>query len=129
MHHCMIEHSGRCVKELETLRPFQTWSCLYKAWSYSRSREEPEEIRVREHRRVSEEETCAVYEPVPSTVTVPSPSSRRLTSLPSCSDLLFLAPSIYFDFVTTRYFEFVTLLRTRNELFFPLRQGNKQIPP
>ena len=74
---CMVECSGRCVKELEILRPFQTWSCLYKAWSCRRSRrreEEPEEIRVREHRSVSEEETCAVYEPVPSTVTVPSAS-------------------------------------------------------
>ena len=36
--------------------------------------EEPEEIRVTEHQRESKEETCAVYEPVPSTVTVPSPS-------------------------------------------------------
>ena len=76
---CMIEHSGRCVKELEILRPFQTWSCLYKAWSQpKRRREEPEEIRVREHQRVSEEEMCAVYEPVPSTVTMPSPSLNIL---------------------------------------------------
>ena len=32
------------------------------------------EIREREHRRASEEETCAVYEPVSSTVTVSVPS-------------------------------------------------------
>ena len=74
----MIEHSGSCMKELEILRPFQTWSCLYKAWSCRRGGEEPEEIRVREHQRVSEEETCAVYEPVPSTVTVLSPSLNIL---------------------------------------------------
>ena len=40
---CMTEHSGSCVKELEILRHFQTWSCLYKAWSRSRSRERGEE--------------------------------------------------------------------------------------
>ena len=39
------------MKELEILRHFQTWSCLYKAWSCSQSREEPAEIREREHRR------------------------------------------------------------------------------
>ena len=39
---------------------------------------EREEIRVGEHQRVSEEETCAVYEPVPPTVTVPSPSLNIL---------------------------------------------------
>ena len=43
---CMIERSGRCVKELEILRHSQTWSCLYKAWSCSQSREEPAEIRT-----------------------------------------------------------------------------------
>ena len=69
----MIERSGRCVKELEILRHFQSWGCVYKAWSCSQSRDEPAEIREREHRRASEEETCAVYEPVPSTETVPSP--------------------------------------------------------
>ena len=55
------------------LRHFQNWGCLYKAWSCSRSRDERAEIREREHRRASEEETCAVYEPVSSTETVPSP--------------------------------------------------------
>ena len=53
---CVIERSGRCVKELEILRHFQSWGCLYKAWSCSRSGEEPAEIREREHRRASESE-------------------------------------------------------------------------
>ena len=57
---CMTEHSGRCVKELEILRHFQTWSCLYKAWSYSRSREEPEEIRARQHRSVGRRDVCCL---------------------------------------------------------------------
>ena len=70
---CMVERSGRHVKELEILRHFQSWGCLYKAWDCSQSREEPAEIREREHWRAPEEETCAVYEPVSSTVTVPSP--------------------------------------------------------
>ena len=44
----MTEHCGSCVKELEILRAFQTWSCLYKARSRSRSkREEREERRTR----------------------------------------------------------------------------------
>ena len=78
---CMTEHSGSCVKELEILRHFQTWSCLYKARSRSRSRgEEKNEKRFEPEniRDSREEETCAVYEPVPSTVTVPSPSLNIL---------------------------------------------------
>ena len=51
---------------------------LYIRHGVAADQEEPEEISVREHRRVSEEETCAVYEPVPSTVTVPSPSLNIL---------------------------------------------------
>ena len=54
----MTEHSGSCVKELEILRHFQTWSCLYKARScrqWSR-REEGNEKRfewenIREYRK------------------------------------------------------------------------------
>ena len=76
---CMTEHSGRWGKELEILRHFQTWSSLYKAWIELPLIKENEKRFERENTRESrEEETCAVYEPVPSTVTVPSPSLNIL---------------------------------------------------
>ena len=67
----MAKHFGRCSRELECLRHFQTRDCLYKAWSCSQR--EASEIRDRTSEsigeRAREEKTCAVYEPVSSTVT------------------------------------------------------------
>ena len=57
---CMIEHSGRYVKELEILRHFQTWGCLYKAWGCSRSRKESAEIREREPESVRRRNVCCL---------------------------------------------------------------------
>ena len=46
---CRIEHSGRCVKELEIVRHFQSWGCFYKAGSCRRYRKKNQQRLVREN--------------------------------------------------------------------------------
>ena len=80
----MTEHSGSCVKELEILRHFQTWSSLYKAWSRSRSREEEKNQKRLEWENIRE---CRKKKRVPSTSLCRQlwPCHRHLWTSWSCS--------------------------------------------